>query len=318
MFEFFIIIILKYYYNDIINNKNNYGFQFNDITIKDGIFNKKSKNSYGKMKINNEIDFYLYIFKNNIDFSIPKLIEYQDGNISIEYIPNSYVLTNKIDRTNILYYIDKIKKYLLNIHNIQKPVQFNIIQHDINIELNKKIIERFNEFDWNSCLFYKSIQYVNNIKIKKITEYVNIIQYKINIYLKDRNYYNLIHGDIHLGNILMDKNEKIYFIDPRGYFGETKIFGLYEYDYAKLMFGLSGYSIFDNMNINELHINDNNIEIEFIKNYEYVFEIGKFDKITTLFCLSIWLANNSCFLDVNKKIVSLMIACYYCEKYLYF
>ena len=78
----------------------------------------------------------------------------------------------------------------------------------------------------------------------------------------------------------------------------------------------SVYSAFDNMIINEVHIKKNNIEIEFIKNYEYIFDTNNFDKITILFCLSIWLGNNSCFSNINKKITSLMIAYYYCEKYI--
>lgn len=297
-------------------NQNNYGFQFNHITIKNGVFNKKSKNSHGKMKINNEIDFYLYIIENNIDFSMPKLIDYQNGTISIEYIPNSCILTNKINENNISEYIDKIKKHLSVIHNVKQFITLDKIIKDVTMELNQKIIERFKQFDWDSCFNYTDIQYVNHIKIKNINEYIEIIQHKMNVYLHGRNYYHLIHGDIHLGNILMDENETMYFIDPRGYFGESKLFGLYEYDYAKLLFGLSGYSVFDNMIIDELMINNHNISIDFIQKYEYVFEIGKFDKITILFCLSIWLGNNSYFLDEKKKITSLMIAYYYCEKYL--
>ena len=46
----------------------------------------------------------------------------------------------------------------------------------------------------------------------------------------------------------------MYFIDPRGIFGETLLFGLKEYDYAKFLFGLSGYSKFDNMNIKNLKL----------------------------------------------------------------
>lgn len=297
-------------------NENNYGFIFNDITVKNGVFNKKSKNITGKIKINNEIEFYLYIIQNNIDFCMPKLINYQDGDISIEYIENSNTIIHKININNVREYIDKIKKLLHNIHNKQKRIDFDVIKKDIDIEVEKKILDRFNDYDWKSNDIYKNISYVNNIKIKNIFEYIKIIKTKISIYLKERNYYNLIHGDIHLGNILIDKNDKLYFIDPRGYFGETKLFGLYEYDYAKLMFGLSGYSIFDNMKIDILDIQDGNINIDFIKQYEYIFETEIFDKITTLFCLSIWLANNSCFVDINKKITSLMIAFYFCEKYL--
>ena len=85
---------------------------------------------------------------------------------------------------------------------------------------------------------------------------------------------------------------------------------------AKLLFGISGYSVFDNLIIDKLNIVESNLEIDFIKEFEYIFEINQFDKITILICLSIWLANNSCFTNINKKITSIMIAYYYCEKYI--
>ena len=297
-------------------NENNYGFTFNKIIIKDDCFNKTYKNILGKNKINNEIDFYLYIINNNISFPIPQLINYQDGSLSLKYIFNSTTLTNMINSSNIYDYINKIKIFLHNIHSIKKEILFDIIQKDVIIEIEKKVFERYNEFDWENNKLFNSIKSINNIKIKNIYYYCNIIKTKIIYYLKERNYYNLIHGDTHLGNILLDENNNLFFIDPRGYFGESKLFGLYEYDYAKLLFGLSGYSVFDNMIIDKLTIINNNIEIDFIKNYEYIFEKGIFDEITILLCLSIWLANNSCFSNVNKKITSLMIAYYYCEKYL--
>ena len=297
-------------------NKDNYGFVFNNISINNNTVNKNSKNSYGKIKINNEIEFYLYVIKNNISFPMPMLINHADGYLSIEYIQDSTTLTNKIAPLNVYEYINKLEKLLKGIHQIQTPVSFDTIQTDLNIELSKKILDRFSEYDWRSDIQFNSITSVNGLKIKNIVYYSDVIKSKLISYLKPREHYNLIHGDIHLGNILLDKNDNIYFIDPRGYFGESKLFGLCEYDFAKLLFGLSGYSVFDEMNISELKIVDNNLEIEFIKQHEYVFENKLFDKITTLICLSIWLANNSCFSNTNKKITSLMIAYYYCEKYI--
>jgi hypothetical protein len=299
-------------------NENNYGFKFNDITIINDIFNKKSKNELGKIKINNEIDFYLYINKNNISFPMPELLNVQDGEITIQYISNAITLTNTLNSLNMYEFINQIKSYLYNIHCIQKEVSFDIIETDLTIELQRKVIGRFNEFDWETNFKYKTITSVNNIKIKNIEYYSNIIKTRIILHLKNNNrdYYNIIHGDTHLGNIILDKDGNLYFIDPRGYFGETKLFGLYEYDYAKLLFGLSGYSVFDNMVIDELTIVDNNLEIDFIKQYESIFEKELFDETTRLLCLSIWLANNSCFTNINKKIMSLMIAYYYCEKYI--
>ena len=300
-------------------NAYNYGFEFNDIQIDKNVLIKKYKNQLGKIKINNEINFYLYIIKNNVNFPMPKLINCEDGHLSLNYIFNSTTLTEKINSTNIYECVEKIKKHLNSIHKIECQVPYNIIQNDTIIETKKKVINRYNEYDWDNDLLYNSIKSDNNVNIKNIYYYCEIIETKIISYIKNRNFYNLIHGDVHLGNILIEDNKELYFIDPRGYFGETQLFGLYEYDYAKLMFGLSGYSVFDNMVIDELNIVNGNITIDFIKKYEFIFQNKdiEFDKVTTLLCLSIWLANNSCFLNINKKITSLMIAYYYCEKYMY-
>ena len=67
-------------------NENNYGFSFNDIIIHNDKFIKKYKNEYGRIKINNEILFYKFITNNNIDFSIPKMLHFSEGEIVLQYI----------------------------------------------------------------------------------------------------------------------------------------------------------------------------------------------------------------------------------------
>lgn len=297
-------------------NLYNYGFMYNDIIIEDNIFTKKFKNICGKNKINKEIEFYLFLSKNNISFPMPRRIDSYDGVLKIEYISKSTTLTNIINKDNMDMYIIKIINLLNIIHNVKIPMKNTIIIKDIINEVETKLIDRYNNFDWENNVTFKSIHYVNNVPINNINYYINLIKNKLMVYFKDRHYYNLIHGDPHLGNIILDNNSNIIFIDPRGYFGNSKLFGLYEYDYAKLMFGLSGYSVFDEMNVTELNIKNNNLRIEFIEQYEDVFNNILFNKETALLCLSIWLGNNSCFVDTNKKITSLMIALYYCEKFI--
>jgi hypothetical protein len=297
-------------------NQNNYGYLFNDIMIENDKVIKTYKNEYGKMKINNEKQFYIFISTNNLSFKTPKLLNCSDGVIELEYIKDSTTLTKIINNENVLEFYKIIKFNLDALHCVKIPVEKTIITKDLNIELEKKIMDRFEEFDWCSNNLYNSIKTVNGIKIKNVGYYVKTIKNTLTTLLRDRDHYNLIHGDTHLGNILIDKKNELYFIDPRGYFGETKLFGILEYDYAKLMFGISGYSFFDDMNIESITINDSNLEIDFIKDFEYIFESNIFDKITTLLCLSIWLGNNSCFTNINKKIISVMISFYYCEKYM--
>lgn len=301
-------------------NSNNYGFIFNEIVIQDNEFIKKGKNNHGIKKINNEIDFYNEITKNNINFKIPRLIDYDNGIIKIEYLQNATILTNIINENNYENYLHLIFDKLKNIHIITKNVSKQIIENDILEEIQNKVKSRFNETNWNSFNEFNNIKSVNGIKIKNIDFYIEKI--KSNIFdivnKTDIHEYNLIHGDVHLNNILLNYDEnQLYFIDPRGYFGNTKLFGLKSYDYGKLLFGLSGYSIFDNMIIENLQIDyDGDIKIDFIKKFEFIFDVILFDRISILFALSIWLANNSCFIDVNKKITSLMIAFYYCEKHI--
>ena len=50
----------------------------------------------------------------------------------------------------------------------------------------------------------------------------------------------LIHGDCTFSNILVREDGRPVFIDPRGYFGHTELFGDARYDWAKLYYSLVG------------------------------------------------------------------------------
>ena len=87
-----------------------------------------------------------------------------------------------------------------------------------------------------------------------------------------------------------------------------------EYDFAKVLFALSGYDHFDNSDIEELRIDNENIEIstkildvDFLKNHN----------LETLIMLTIWLGNAHCFVKNEKKMIySYFIAVYYSTLFL--
>ena len=60
------------------------------------------------------------------------------------------------------------------------------------------------------------------------------------------NPYNVIHGDPSFSNSLVDKDNQIWLIDPRGSFGSTKIYGDRRYDWAKFYYSAVGN--YDSMN----------------------------------------------------------------------
>ena len=306
--------------------KQNYGFLFNDINILDNLFVKKSKNEYGNEKIKNEILFYKNILDEKIEISIPKIYTLDSNNVIIEM----ELLKNCINITSIYFnsscnekaiIIENIINNISILHNFREHIiTKEIYKKNIKIEIYDKIINRYNGLNLKNDKLFNSIDSVNNVKIKNLYYYLKLIYKKINniISKKTKYNFNLIHGDIHLGNIMVDVNNinKIFFIDPRGYYGETKLYGIKEYDYAKLLFGISGYSIFDDMIIENLNIINKNFEIEFIENYCIIFESKFFDEMTKLLALSIWLGNANKFYDYNKNVTSLMISFYLCEKFI--
>lgn len=73
--------------------------------------------------------------------------------------------------------------------------------------------------------------------------------------------YEIIHGDLNFSNVLFDG--ELRFIDPRGYFGDTKLYGLKFYDEAKILYALSGYDEFNsNGTWAGFNINGNNMTID--------------------------------------------------------
>jgi hypothetical protein len=155
---------------------------------------------------------------------------------------------------------------------------------------------------------------VNNIKVLTFEECLGFIKEKIIIYIEERDTYSYspIHGDCQFNNILIDSSHKnIIFIDPRGYFGKTKIFGMPEYDTAKVQFALSGYDILDNIIVESLTIEGDQLYLPKISIDDNL--LGPLGIVRWLLC-SIWLGNAHCFKNQPlKAIFSYYYALYICS-----
>ena len=138
---------------------------------------------------------------------------------------------------------------------------------------------------------------------------INETKYKNPFFLKreikgiiDDNFLNnskfcFCHGDPTFSNIIVKDDLSIVFIDPRGYFGNTKLFADPYYDFAKLYYSFFGnYDQFNNKRFvldildNSVRLNINSSGYEFLE--ETYFDLLKnFDpkKIKILHGL-IWLS----------------------------
>lgn len=299
-------------------NNQNYGYSFNTIKVIDNLVEKSAKNDYGKQKIRNEIGFYQYIASRNVRFPVPKtqFIDISNASYTMEYLNNHIVATRHISNRMDAELIRSILTHLNALHAYEKiVVSREEYANQLNLETRTKVIDRFNETTWDDC---NICTHVNQLEVHDIHYYTD----KINCYIervlsgmKDY-YFTLIHGDAHLGNIMVNAEGDIWFIDPRGYFGSNKLYGIKEYDNAKLLFGLSGYSHFDEMCFEEVEIVDGNIDIPFVTEYLQIYDSPIFSEYEKLLSLTIWLSNNSMYTSPHKKFHSLMVAYYICERYL--
>lgn len=273
-----------------------YGSSFNELVIIGTKLRKRCKNDYGLTKIRHEIEFYKFIHSRNITFPTVKILNFLDDGYEMEYL-DEY---KPIYKTN--FDLKKVYDSLELLHgSYEIPVSREYFMEQLHIEINDKIIKRY-ETVKDSINKYDFITHVNGVKLlsfeclhKKINNEINAITNSMNEYK-----FVPIHGDCQFNNILSN-GEDMVFIDPRGYYGESKIFGMKEYDMAKVLFALSGYDEFDSREIKELNIVGNNINIEL--NY-LESDIFNRPKLEVLLMINIWMGNAHSFKNDECKMIS--------------
>lgn len=220
---------------------------------------KTALTEQGEKLLEKEIVWYKKMQEYDFD-AIPKIFSYKP------------LTMEKIYGTNIFQSgLSKNKKQIITqlIEKIDKIHDFENIPADKDDLLNEyytKTISRLNEI--KNTVPFADQQYI------KINEkaYKNPIVFKDDFKSAVENslldtVFCPIHGDCTLTNTLVDKDNKIYFIDPRGYFGSKEVFGDIRYDWAKLYYSLNGN--FDQFNIKNfiLKILDNSVYFEIKSNH---------------------------------------------------
>ena len=333
--------------NSGIQQRIGYGSNFNKISIIGEVLIKQSMNSYGHQKMENEIAFYEFLSEvkraeplcgserfldsfprigsansetneNNIDFHVPEIFHIDSTNHTIEmrYL-NEHIPLYKIffdmseDRKQSI--LQKIYENLAKLHCHQTQVSQYVYWKDLYRETVHKIESRLESME-HLIRKYKHVTSVNGLLLKSLEEIVTIVNSRVKEHVCQQTeyIYSLIHGDCQFNNILTDDNDKIVFIDPRGYYGDTKLYGLKENDYAKIMFALSGYDVFDNSKIDDVCIDGHNMIIS-----DFLQPMSSLSPIVTTLFACIWLGNAHIFIkNETKCITSYFIAMYYASKYL--
>lgn len=208
---------------------------FNDVQFSAETVTKSGINEQGRRIAIDEVAWYRHV--SELGFTqIPKIYSY------------SPLVMERISGRNIWEYdcltltekrrvVDSIVDGLDRLHHLEAPVP--AVESDLDETYITKTFER--------------LEKVRDLVPFARDEYIRINDrwYRNIFYDQDvlsavfkRRYpkeFRLIHGDCTFSNMIYDRlHGEVRFIDPRGYFGKTKLYGDVDYDWAKVYYSLVG------------------------------------------------------------------------------
>lgn len=230
---------------------------YNQLKVEDNKVIKLSDSA----RIHKEYNWYLEANK-YIPEHLPQVVLKE---ISEE---QSSLIMELIDGPNLFEYIQdkeigEIESLLQNLESM-----INSKLHNDNVATNLSDISKMYlekplksiEYFYSKYLKYSSELNINNRICKSPLTLLHEIYTELKDSLSSVTY-TFIHGDLTLSNSIIDRNNKIYLIDPRGGFGDTVNYGDPRYDIAKLYYSLVGG--FDSLNHHRFNL------IQSAKGYQY-------------------------------------------------
>jgi len=321
----------KIYYPDInlLESSNLRCRYFNQLTILDTepdkneppkIF-KKGITDKGKELIKNECEWFKCVPHQSF---LPRVFNFYEHGYIMEYMKNHIPLYQFLKLPSLSENHNKILKTIfVNLNNLHKLEKIKVSElvffNNIKIEIFDKLYSRKKAIS-PLLDYFGNIKIVNSMEIMSFddvfTKCKNII---IQYYKAIEKYeYSIIMGDCQFSNILIDRSNinNVIFIDPRGYFGTSKVHGPIEYDYAKILYAISGYDDFNTGKFNLTKLDTESgildFDIQPIISFDELLIKYYFNKVHRAFMVIIWLS----LAEYNKNDIWKCLCSYYHGLYL--
>jgi GTP:adenosylcobinamide-phosphate guanylyltransferase len=299
------------------NDRAGFSRFFNEVVIKDDVVEKRAIDSNYHHLIGKEQAWYNSV--HDLGFRrIPKIISTDPYVMTRIKGCHAYQMTDLTNREKCAVLADYIDS-LTSLHDLSKrsAVQEETVETYITKTLNRvdsvsKIIPNFD----------KDAVTVNGLKCRNVFSKKHKHIFESLITQIQPSLFTPIHGDPTFSNSLVDKNLKVWYIDPRGYFSKPGIWGDPMYDFAKVYYSaVGGYDMFNRRKF-KLHVDSETVEIlqqptgfENIAEDIFTEHFNKdIDKIKILHGL-IWLSLSGYAKDdIDSVIGSFYLGLYYLEQ----
>ncbi len=297
------------------NDRAGFSRFFNEVILEDDIVKKRAIDlNYGHL-IQKEQSWYKSV--SDLGFRrIPKIVStepYVMQRIKGNHAYQMNDLSEREKRAVLADYLDS----LTYLHDLGTQ---SSVEEDVRDTYIKKTIDRVNSVSKIIPNFDQKSFTINGFKCKNVFTNLDIFEE----IFKELNpkFFTPTHGDPTFSNTLVDKNLKVWYIDPRGYFAKPGIWGDPMYDFAKVYYSaIGGYDTFNRRKF-KLHVDNETAEV--LMEESPFFNAGKeifteyFDKniakIEVLHGL-IWLSLSGYAKDdIDSVIGSFYLGLYYLEQ----
>jgi thiamine kinase-like enzyme/GTP:adenosylcobinamide-phosphate guanylyltransferase len=228
---------------------------FNRLEIEDKTVIKKPRDERFIERITDEVEWYRYMIAHKYS-GIPKIKNFAP--LTMERVIGIHPFQIKDIRMKeeiVVRIIDRLE----DIHKLGKTeANLKSLYDTYTNKTLERIIPVVNILKING----KDVIKLNGKNLKPLLPCDREVIERIFGRLSNLTYFTPIHGDPTFSNILITEDNEIKFIDPRGYFGNTKIFGDPRYDYAKLYYSAIGNYDQFNMQNYVLKIDSNDISLK--------------------------------------------------------
>lgn len=246
---------------------------FNRMEIQGDKIYKYGIDDQGKKLAVREVAWYKKLKGIHFD-NIPQIFEYEPA-ICMERIDgkNIYEYTDiPFDKKKTI--LEQIVSCLKDVHNLETvPAD----KESYRVAYLDKTYDRLKKVRNLVPFANDKTVVVNGRECRNIFYHQEEVEKAVMAYMPKE--FKLIHGDCTFSNMMLKNDSVPMLIDPRGYFGNTEIFGDVAYDWVKLYYSL--YSNYDQFNLKRfnLYINEKDVKLEIASNNWEDMEDAFFDLV---------------------------------------
>ena len=261
---------------------------FNQITVDGDILTKEPLDEQGQKLSLDECAWYEKARSLNLHI-LPKI--YSTSPLKMEFIKGINIYECMITRTEQKRMMEVLVSAINQLHESDSVPTDYFSMHEAYF---RKTVRRLSKI--RDLLPFGNDQYirVNGRACRNVYYYYEELEKRLQQLHCES--FQFIHGDCTFSNLMLRDSGEPVLIDPRGYFGFTKLYGDPQYDWAKLYYSIVGN--YDRFNLKEfrLNIGERDVELSIASNgwedmEEVFFDLTGVDRdVIRLLHAVIWLS----------------------------